>query len=178
MLARRFLWVVAGLVVLVLIGAIVYRLFGNQLLRFTMVPSVPFENAPPAAPNAYARADMWLARPGMRDDPSLWTPPGTVRPSEPARASIFFIHPTSYLEKKHWNAPLGDKESQWRARLFVRSEASVFNGIGRALASLALVRSGGPHANHHIGLTENAHRRSRVWEGSGLFIALWPCFVC
>jgi len=130
MLARRFLWVVAGLILLVLIGLLVFRLFGNQLLRFTMVPTVAFENAPPAAPNAYARADMWLARPGLRDDPSLWIPPGIARPSAPARASIFFIHPTSYLEKGHWNAPLDDQESQRLARLFVRSEASAFNGLG------------------------------------------------
>lgn len=130
MLARRFLWVVAGLVLLVLIGAVVYRLFGNQLLRLTMVPTIAFENAPPAKRDAYARADMWLARPGMKDDPSLWTPPGVERPSAPDRASIFFIHPTSYLEKGHWNAPLDDEESQWRARLFVRSQASAFNGLG------------------------------------------------
>ena len=130
MLARRFLWVVAGLVLLVLIGALVYRLFGNQLLRLTMVPSVEFEAAPPAAPDAYASAEMWLARPGMSGDPSLWTPPGIARPRGPARASIFFIHPTSYLEKDHWNAPLDDEESQQRARLFVRSQASAFNALG------------------------------------------------
>jgi hypothetical protein len=130
MLARRFLWVVAGLVLLVLIAAIVYRLFGNQLLRFTLVPNVAFESAPPATPNAYARPELWLARPGMRGDPSLWTPPGVARPSGPARASIFFIHPTTYLEKGHWNAPLDDRDSQWKARLFVQSEASAFNGLG------------------------------------------------
>src|SRR6185503_6268958 len=77
-----------------------------------------------------ARPEMWFSRPGMRDDPSLWTPPGIARPSGAARASIFFIHPTSYLEKGHWNAPLDDKESQWRARLFVQSEASAFNNLG------------------------------------------------
>ncbi len=130
MLARRFLWVIAGLVVLGLIGLVVFRLWGTELLRFTMVPTVAFESAPPAAPNAYARADMWLARPGISEDPSLWTPPGIARPSGPARASIFFIHPTSYLEKGHWNAPLDDRDSQWRARLFVRSEASAFNHLG------------------------------------------------
>ena len=33
MLARRFLWVVAGLVVLVLIGAILFRLYGTEFMR-------------------------------------------------------------------------------------------------------------------------------------------------
>jgi hypothetical protein len=40
------------------------------------------------------------------------------------------VHPTSYLEKSHWNAPLDDATSQNRARLFVRSQASAFNGVG------------------------------------------------
>jgi len=133
MWARRFLWVVAGLVVLALIGAFAYRLFGTELLRLTMVPTVSFEGAAPPAANAYANPDMWIARPGMRDDPSLWTPPGAKR-GGPPRASVFFVHPTSYLDKGHWNAPLDDKESQWRARLFVRSQASAFNGIGEIWA--------------------------------------------
>ena len=40
MLARRFLWIVAGLVVLVLAGALAYRLFERQLLEVAMVPTV------------------------------------------------------------------------------------------------------------------------------------------
>jgi pimeloyl-ACP methyl ester carboxylesterase len=71
---------------------------------------------------------MWIARPDQKDSPALWTPPG-VKPEGPPRASVFFVHPTSFLGTSHWNAPLGDSESQWRARLFVRSQASAFNGV-------------------------------------------------
>jgi len=39
MLARRFLWVVAGLVVLVLVAALGYRLFERQLIKAAMVPT-------------------------------------------------------------------------------------------------------------------------------------------
>ena len=46
------------------------------------------------------------------------------------RASVFFIHPTSFLESTAWNARLDDAESQSRARLFVRSQASAFNSVG------------------------------------------------
>src|SRR3546814_12068661 len=35
-----------------------------------------------------------------------------------------------YLERSHVNAPLDDAESQKRARLFVRSQASALNGVG------------------------------------------------
>ncbi len=133
MLARRFLWVVAGLVLLFLAGALVLRLFGAELRRWTMIPTAAFEGGPPPASSAYARADLWIARPDIPGNPALWTPPGVTR-NGPPRTSVFFIHPTSYLDKDRWNAPLDDRESQWRARLFVRSQASAFNQIGEVWA--------------------------------------------
>src|SRR3990170_945601 len=133
-MARRFLWVVAGLVVLVLIAALAYRLFGTELMRFAMVPTAKFEAAPPAAAGAYARADMWISRPGIANDPSLWVPEGAAPAVERGNASIFFIHPTSYLEQGRWNAPLDDEESQKRARLFVRSQASALAAAGEVWA--------------------------------------------
>jgi len=128
MLARRFLWVVAGLTMLVMAGALVYRLFGAELMRFAMVPSAAFEDGPPPAPRAYADKNLWIARPDIADSPGLWMPAGLKREGTTV-ASAFFIHPTSYLQTTHWNAPLADSESQWRAKLFVRSQASVFNGV-------------------------------------------------
>jgi pimeloyl-ACP methyl ester carboxylesterase len=133
MLARRFLWVVAGLVVLVLIGALAMRLFGTELMRLTMIPSAGFEAGPPPAAKVYDAQAMWVARPDIGGNPALWTPPGVARAATP-KASVFFIHPTTYLERSHWNAPLDHKESQWRTRLFVRSQASAFNGIGHVWA--------------------------------------------
>jgi hypothetical protein len=133
MLARRFLWVVAGLIVLVLAAALAYRIFGAELVRFTMVPSARFEGGQALSPSVYARADMWIARPDIPNNPSLWTPPGVERRGAP-RAAVFFIHPTSFLQASHWNAPLSDPESQWRAQLFVRSQASAFNEMGEVWA--------------------------------------------
>jgi hypothetical protein len=133
MLARRFLWVVAGLIVLVLAGAMVYRLYGNELMRWTMVPGGKFEGGAPQAASAYDRTDMWIARPDIADNPALWTPPGVAR-SGKTEAALFFIHPTSFLEKSRWNAPLDHPDSQWRARLFVRSQASAFNDVAEIWA--------------------------------------------
>ena len=133
MLARRFLWVVAGLTMLVMAAALLYRLFGAELMRFTMVPSTKFEGGPPPAPKAYADRRLWIARPDLPDSPALWMPTGLKREGTPV-ASAFFIHPTSYLQKAHWNAPLADPESQWRAKLFVQSQASVFNGVAEIWA--------------------------------------------
>ncbi len=132
MLARRFLWIVAGLVMLIVAGALVYRLFEERLFKIAMVPSVAFEDvqAPPAGPD-YSAASMWIARPDLRPDPAAWLPEGYVAtPAPEQKAAVFFIHPTSFLDKSRWNAPIDHEESQWRARLFVRHQASAFNGIG------------------------------------------------
>jgi hypothetical protein len=133
MLARRFLWLVAGIVVLVMLGAIGYRLFERQLMTLALVPTASFVSAPPARVAAYAGKGLWIARPDIPGNPSLWTPPGVTR-AGPGEAEIFFIHPTSFLQRSRWNAPLDDAESQWRARLFVQSQASAFNQVGEVWA--------------------------------------------
>jgi pimeloyl-ACP methyl ester carboxylesterase len=133
MLARRFLWVVAGLTMLVMAAALVYRLFGAELMRLAMVPSAAFEGGPPPAASAYSDKRLWIARPDIANSPGLWMPKGLKREGRPL-ASVFFVHPTSYLQSTHWNAPLDDPESQWRARLFVQSQASAFNGVAEIWA--------------------------------------------
>lgn len=133
MLARRFLWIIAGIIVLALIGALVYRLFGNELIKTIAVPTVAFEEVPKPEGVTYADASMWIARPDIPGNPALWVPTGVPQGGE-AQASVFFVHPTSYLERDQWNAEIGDADSQQRARLFVRSQASVFNGVGEIWA--------------------------------------------
>ncbi len=135
MLARRFLWVVAGLVVLVLISALGYRLFERQLMKAAMVPTAEFKEVPRERGPAYAETGGWIARPDIPGNPALWLPTGfTPGPPQPPRASVFFIHPTSFLDRSRWNAPIDHEESQTRARLFVRHQASAFNGVGQIWA--------------------------------------------
>ena len=127
--AVKFLWVIAVLTMLVILGAVGYRLFEKELMRWVMVPSAPFRDVPMPAGADYSQARMWIARPDISGNPSLWTPPG-FQPVAAARASVFFVHPTSFLESTAWNAPVTDRESQDRAALFVRSQASAFNSVG------------------------------------------------
>jgi hypothetical protein len=127
--AGCFLRIIAILTVLFILGALGYRLFEKELMRWALVPNVPFREVPMPAGATYAQRDMWIARPDIAGNPSLWTPQG-VRPAAAPRASVFFVHPTSFLESSAWNAPLDDRESQDRAALFVRSQASAFNGVG------------------------------------------------
>ena len=127
--AVRFLWIVAWLTIVVLIAAIGYRLFEKKLMRWAMVPGVAFREVPMPAGADYAQAGLWIARPDIPGNVSLWAPAGFAAARTP-RAAIFFVHPTSFLESSGWNAPIDDAESQARARLFVRSQASAFNSVG------------------------------------------------
>ena len=133
MLARRFLWIVAAVIVLVLIGAVIYRLFATELMKQVMVPTVAFEEVPKPEGATYADAAMWIARPDIEGNPALWMPQGVAGEGK-KQASVFFIHPTSYLDRSKWNSDLVDEESQQRARLFVRSQASAFNHVGEIWA--------------------------------------------
>ena len=131
--ATKFLWIVAIVTMLFIGGVIAFRAFQAQLLKWVLVPSVEFAETPMPDGRTYGDASMWIARPDLGDDPSRWRPKGMAAPPPP-RASVFFVHPTSYLEKSAWNGPIEHEESQWRAGLFVRSQASAFNGVGAVWA--------------------------------------------
>jgi hypothetical protein len=132
---------VAILTLIFIAGAILYRVFQAQLLKWVLVPNSEFVATPMPDERTYRNASMWISRPGIGDDPSKWRPQGMAEPPPP-RASVFFVHPTSFLQKSAWNGPVVDAPdcakddncSQWRASLFVRSQASAFNGIGNVWA--------------------------------------------
>lgn len=126
-MARKFLYIVAALIGLVFAILLSLRLFGAQLSRIAFVPSEPFKDQVALQPGSYASSDMWIGRPGKPGNPALWLPKGLTEEAGAFDTAIFFIHPTSYLKRAHWNAPLDDDEANERATLFVRGQASVFN---------------------------------------------------
>lgn len=132
-MARKFLYIVAVLIVLAIAATFAYRIWGAELLRQAMVPGGRFESQAALPADSYKRAEMWLARPDKPGNPALWVPAGYETAKEPV-AAVFFIHPTSYLNRAHWNAPLEDKEANDRAALFLRGQASAFNGAGAVWA--------------------------------------------
>lgn len=133
-LVRKFLYVVAALIVLAIAAAFAYRFFGVELMRMAMVPGERFRPAAAMQAAAYREPRMWLARPDIPGNPALWTPVGHRPRKEPGGAAIFFIHPTSFLSRAHWNAPLDDAEANARAALFLRGQASAFNEVGEVWA--------------------------------------------
>ncbi len=128
-MARKFLYVFAVLIALVIAGALAYRLYGVAILRMALVPSEPFHGQPRVDPKVYADKGMWVARPDIAGNPSLWTPAG-YRPEAQPRAAVFFIHPTSYIGRDHWNAAIDDAETNARTAIFLRGQASAFNAAG------------------------------------------------
>jgi hypothetical protein len=133
-LARKFLYAIVVLIVLVIAGAFAYRFYGNQLIRAALVPGESFRAQGSVAANAYDDKRMWLARPDLPGNPALWTPQGYAPRKEPGGAAVFFIHPTSYVSRDHWNAPIDDPETNDRAALFLRGQASAFNEVGEVWA--------------------------------------------
>lgn len=133
-MARKFLYVVATLIVLVIAAAFAYRLWAPQLMRVAMVPSSEFSRLVPTPANAYAAKPLWFARPELADNPALFTPRGFKRETTSGEAAIFYIHPTSFFDRRGWNAPLDDAKANELAALFVRGQASVFSGAGQVWA--------------------------------------------
>lgn len=135
-MARKFLYIVAFLTVLVIGAMAVLRIFPQQLSEFVFVPRGEFTAQAALPANAYAAPERWIARPDIKGNPAQWLPQGwkDAAPAGSAKAAVFFIHPTSYLANGQWNAPLDDAESRDRADLFVRAMASPFNGAGAVWA--------------------------------------------
>ena len=117
----------AVLIVLFLAARLVLTFWSGDLAQIALVPPGRYEAAGPLPADAYADPAMWISRPGLTDDPARLRPAG-LAPAEPALpAAVFFIHPTSYLDRTHWNAPLADAEANRLARLMVGGMASAFN---------------------------------------------------
>ena len=61
--------------------------------------------------------------------------PTALNAATSRQAAIFYIHPTTYLARDRWNAPLQPGgETEFRTHLFVQSQASAFNGAGEIWA--------------------------------------------
>ncbi len=99
-------------------------------------PAYRQEAEPAAAPAASARP-----APGAGGDEndevsgSAGLRPGA--PPETPDFAVFFIHPTSYISRSNWNAPLGensDEEADRIARIYVRGMASPFNAASQIWA--------------------------------------------
>jgi hypothetical protein len=131
--ARKFLYFMAVLVVLAFAVLLILRIWSVELTRYAFVPQVAFQKVEPLSAGAYADRAMWISRPDIGvSDPAQWAPKGVAR--QQGKAVVFFIHPSSYLARAYWNAPVTEPDSARRADYFVNAMASAFNGQAQVWA--------------------------------------------
>lgn len=126
---------------------------GEPLEGLLYRPEQAFERTPaPVAPDYGARR-AWAAWPG---DGSLAeaVPEGIAAQRQSAAADAFFVHPTTFLSGRAWNARFDEPGSSQRiVDLTLRNQASVFNGSCRIFApryrqasAIAFTARNGPDA--------------------------------
>ena len=137
MCARRFLMLILILTLMVVGGAFALYQWGGDMLIRMATPSGHYQEPPKGSGPDYSKAESWIARPDIEDNPSRWLPKGAsfaLHPY-PERSATFYIHPTTYLERDRWNAPIdAGGEPARRARLFVETQAGALTYYSRVWA--------------------------------------------
>ncbi len=98
---------------------------------------IPVLKSSPPAPD-YSKMENWAAHP-YKHDPSDSVPKPLQKNYHPdSTVDIFFIHPTSYLDKSMpfgWNAPVDDETLNAKTdKNSILYQASIFNEAGRVFA--------------------------------------------
>ena len=135
MCARRFLMLIFILTLIFVGGAFALYQFGDRVLVRMATPQGHYQEPPKDSGPDYSSEASWLAKPGMTDNPSAWVPEGVIATAISEPAVTFYVHPTTYLERDRWNAPLDAAgEPANRARRFVETQAGAFNNISEIWA--------------------------------------------
>ena len=135
MCARRFLILVFILILIFVGGAFALYQFGDQVLVRMATPQGRYQEPAKGSGPDYSQAESWIARPDIKDNPSAWVPHGSDLTNAPIAAATFYVHPTTYLERDRWNAPLDAAgEPSARARVFVESQSGAFNSVSEIWA--------------------------------------------
>ena len=84
-MARKFLYIVAAIIAIVIAGAIALAIWSNEATKIAFVPRGEFVEQEPLAANAYQDPAMWYSRPGMgTDDPARYQPAVAQAAPDPA----------------------------------------------------------------------------------------------
>lgn len=97
-------------------------------------PKTSFDESELAEAPDYEEPGAWAALPG-REDGADMTPPGVEDRQEEAEVDVFFIHPTTWFDRKVWNAPPDAKKAREIVdEVIMPGQASAFNGCCRVFA--------------------------------------------
>ncbi len=131
--AAIFLWVVVAAIVLVIAGFAWIQSDPARALRFAFTPKFLFE-AISAEPLDYSDDANWAALPNKESYANA-APAGEVRVAAVPEVDVFFVHPTTYLSRDSWNAPLDASDANLRLeKRVLKMQASAFNLAGRVYA--------------------------------------------
>jgi len=134
-MTRVFLSIVAGIVGLVIVGAILLAIFWDEAQEAAlshMKPAVTFADAPlPPAPD-YTQPAAWAMRPDNVREAGLL--PEKVDAVAPLEVDIFYLHPTTYLETAYWNAPIDYQGGNALLTRALKTQAGAFAATGRIFA--------------------------------------------
>ena len=84
-MARKFLYFIAVVIVVVIVGAIALAIWSREATEIAFVPRGEFVEQEALAANAYEDPDMWYSRPGLgTSDPSRYQPAIAQPASDPA----------------------------------------------------------------------------------------------
>ena len=103
--------------------------------RWVTTPSSEFSKlTPPPAPD-YSKESSWASLPGI-DSSAQDVPPG-LKPGQPEliqAVDVFYLHPTSYFWRWHWNAPITGWLTRKITSVTIAGSGSAFNGAGQIYA--------------------------------------------
>jgi hypothetical protein len=131
--AGIFLAIVAGIIVLVLAGFLWIQADPTRTLRVAFTPGEPF-SAISAEPIDYSDNANWAALPDTNTFADA-KPAGIADITVVPDVDVFFIHPTTYLSPKTWNAPLDHDDANLRIeKRVLKMQASAYSLAGNIYA--------------------------------------------
>lgn len=84
-MARKFLYVIAVVIVALIVGAIALAIWSREATEIAFVPRAEFVEQEPLEANAYEDPSMWYSRPGIGTrDPARYQPAIAQSPADPA----------------------------------------------------------------------------------------------
>jgi hypothetical protein len=132
--AGIFLIIFAALIVIVLGGFIWVQANPIKVLRISFTPSSAIADENFAAVPDYSNRKLWAAFPGEASRATS-TPKGVFDIARIGDADIFFVYPTTYLNRASWNAPLDDADAnRIMEQTILKNQASAYAPAGKVYA--------------------------------------------
>lgn len=136
--AAKFLIIIAVLVSIFIVGTIAFSWWASQnpmkMLQVAFTPTHAFDAGSSATPD-YSADENWAALPSNPGETAS-KPEGVVDVAMVPEADIFYVHPTTLLDKTKWNDfTLTDENAKSRVdNRVMKMQASVYNAAGRVFA--------------------------------------------